>query len=410
MEFTAIAFHAVSFLLAILAAALLIWVNQERKHPNRLLAFILLLFAAQNLIHILLFSKLILKAPWLLRAFAPTTFLIGPLVYIYFRSVLKDEIRFRKYDWLFLIPGILTIFNFIPYYTLAEDDKIKYLNDNFYTLNPKQDSGRGILPTTIYYIIRVCWSAIFLFSSFILINRFRKINSPELLANNKILLNWLFTFNCILTAIWIVTIFNIFIPGSGKIQPRINNILLGATIFFVCLQLFLRPQILYGIYKPLKAFESEKELFTESIDLNAQHDAGKSSMSFSPEKTRESSLNFDPAEQLIYKNLIETYFREEKPFLQTEYSLELLVKDIHIPRYILSALINREYGMGFRDFLNRYRVDFFKENLNNPDWKNLTLEAIAEQCGFHSRSTFINNFKRITGQTPSEYLKNIQEN
>jgi AraC-like DNA-binding protein len=107
---------------------------------------------------------------------------------------------------------------------------------------------------------------------------------------------------------------------------------------------------------------------------------------------------------------VENYFLEKKPFLSTEYSLEQLVNDIHVPRYILSALINREYGMGFRDFLNRYRVDYFKENLHNPNWSNLTLEAIGEKCGFHSRSTFINNFKRITGKTPSEFTRNRLEN
>lgn len=72
---------------------------------------------------------------------------------------------------------------------------------------------------------------------------------------------------------------------------------------------------------------------------------------------------------------------------------------------LLSAFINREYGIGFREFLNRYRVDYFKENLDNPDWKNLTLEAIAAEYGFNIRSTFIANFKKITGTTPSEYIK-----
>ena len=60
---------------------------------------------------------------------------------------------------------------------------------------------------------------------------------------------------------------------------------------------------------------------------------------------------------------------------------------------------------GFREFLNRYRVDYFKENLEKPGWKNLTLEAIAAECGFNSRITFISNFKKITGTTPSEYIK-----
>jgi AraC-like DNA-binding protein len=406
MEIIAIAFHLFSFFLAVLAAALLLWVNQERKHSNRLLAFILLLFAGQNLIHILLFSKLILSAPWLLRTFAPTTFLLGPVVFIYVRSVLKDEIKFRKYDWLLLIPGILTIINFIPYYKLPEIEKLNYLNEHFYSQKPSQDSGRGILPTTTYYIIRVCWSGIFLFFTFRMISGFRGKNTPEFLANNKILLNWLFTFNCILFAAWTVTFFNIFSPGLNSILPRIINVLFGATIFFICLQLFIRPQILYGVFQPLSNINLQGK---ESVSRNLNIPDSISALDkkeIPQNEPAEASLNISRDDQLRYKTLIEQYLIEKKPFLKTTYSLEDLVIDTQIPRYILSAFINREYGMGFREFLNRHRVDFFKNNINKRAWENLTLEAIAEECGFQSRSTFINNFKKITGLTPSEYLKN----
>lgn len=406
MEFIAIAFHLVSFLLAILAASLLLFVNQERKHSNRLLACILILFACQNLIHILLFSRLILSAPWLLRAFAPTTFLLGPVVYIYFRSVINEEIRFRKYDWLFLIPGILTILNFLPYYTLPESEKIQYLNEHFYAENPSQDSGRGILPTTIYYTIRVCWSAFFLFISFRLISRFRATNTPELLVNNKILLNWLLTFNCILAAVLLVTLFNILIPGLSNLLPRINNIFFGATIFFICLQLFMRPQILYGVFQPLPNIKSG-DLTKASHDINILHPISEiDPLEEYKHQSSETILSISQTDQFKYKAIIEKYFTEKMPFLQTAYSLEQMAIDTQIPRYLLSAFINREYGMGFREFLNRYRVDYFKNNMNKPAWNNLTLEAIAEECGFQSRSTFINNFKKITGQTPSDFLKN----
>jgi AraC-like DNA-binding protein len=406
MEFIAIAFHLVSLLLAILAAALLLWVNQERKHSNRLLAFILILFAGQNIIYILLFSRLILNAPWLLRAFAPTTFLIGPAVYIYIRSILFDEIDFRKYDWLFLIPAILTIINFVPYYSLSETDKIYYLNEHFYAQNPSQDSGRGILPSTIYYTIRICWSAYFLFINFRMISLFREKNTSELLANNKKLLSWLFIFNCILAAVWVVSLFNIFIPILGNMQPGINNILFGATIFFICVQLFIRPQILYGIFNPLSNIDSgAKKILTQDTTANQAFSSEMEEQKIFRNEVNEATLHISHADQLKFKIHIEQYLIEKKPYLKTNYSLEQMVIDTQIPRYILSAFINREYGMGFREFLNRYRVDYFKSNLYKPSWNNLTLEAIAEECGFHSRSTFINNFKKITGQTPSDFLK-----
>jgi AraC-like DNA-binding protein len=405
MEVINISFHGVSGLLASLAAALLLWVNQERKYNNRLLAFILVIFAIQNFMFILLSSRLILEMPWMLRIFAPTTFLLGPVVFIYTRSVLNDELKFRKYDWLLLIPAVLTLINFIPYYFLPIREKISYLNTSFYKQGQIHDLARGILPGKLYYLIRICWSGIFLFLNFQQIFRFRKKNTAELLSKNKLLLNWLMTFNGMLLLVWMVTILRLINPSFISSNLSIADILLGATILFVCLQLFFWPQILYGVFKPISTIIIDQEI-AESKDIPSVQTLSNTVHSDDmAEDTEKLPLTISPEEQLEYKNLVENLFREKRPFLSPDYSLEKLVADTHVPRYILSAFINREYGMGFREYLNRYRVDFFKANLNDPLWDNFTLEAIAEKCGFNSRSTFISNFKKIAGQTPSDFIK-----
>ena len=412
MDVVNIALHIVSCLLALLAAALLFWVNQERKHSNRILAFLLILFALQGLISMLLFSRLILHVPWLLRIFAPTTFLIGPLAYIYIRSVLKDEIKFRKSDWLLFIPALLTFINFIPFYALSAQEKIDYLNNNFYNRVQNNDSGQGFLPGPVYYLIRIFWSVLFLVGGFRQINHFKKIKTSALVHRNRELLSWLFTFNALLTVVLLIIIFKVIIPSLENIPLIIADIFLGVTILFIGLQLFFRPRILYGVFQPISDLSREKENFRSPGGSAASDDksiTANDSFTMATAGEEISALNIGPDEQLKIKRVIEEHFLEKKPFLQTEYSLEQLVADTRIPRYILSAFINREYGMGFREFINRYRIDFFKKNLGDPAWQNLTLEAIAEECGFNSRSSFISNFKKISGQTPSEYLKTQSE-
>jgi AraC-like DNA-binding protein len=405
MEILNIAFHLFSFMLALLASALLLFVNQERRHSNHLLAFVLITFAFQNLMLILLFSKLMLKVPWLLRVFAPTTFLLGPAAYLYVRSVLNDELKFKKHDWMLLIPAVLVIINFIPYYILPAHEKVNFLSKNFYGVIPNQDSGRGILPNAVYYLLRVVWSGAFLYLGFRLIIRFRKKASPEVYANNKALLKWLFTFFVLLTTILFAALLKVLIPPIKNTQLTIADLFLAATLVFVCLQLFIRPQILYGVYQPISL--TGRKIFGEGIresngltsqviaEVTTPLDPGK--MDSIPVFMRE--------EQLRHKLLIEKLFFEKRPYLQLDYDLEQMGIDTNMQRNVLSAFINKEYGVGFREFINRYRVNYFKDNLNNPLWNTLTLEAIAEECGFQSRSTFINNFKKITGQTPSEYLK-----
>ena len=65
--------------------------------------------------------------------------------------------------------------------------------------------------------------------------------------------------------------------------------------------------------------------------------------------------------------------------------------------------------MHFNDVINSHRVKYISDGLTNEQWNTLTLEAVAEIAGFNNRITFLNAFKKFTGFTPSQYLKNIQD-
>lgn len=360
--------------------------------------------------NVLILSQLILNVPWLLRLFAPFTFLIGPLMYVYIRSTLNNELEFKKYDWLLLIPAILVLLNFIPFYILSNPEKINYLNENFFNKVSGKDSGKGFIPPILYNIIRVCWSGIFIFYGFKMIYQFRKKFTKEIVSKNRTLLNWLATFNSLLTAIFIILILKFFVHPFINTQTSIADILLGATILYICLNLFMKPQILYGVFLPLN-INTKVENRQLVLDIVQYQNFSElvSKSDFSDKIVLENStLNSEQAQQFRYKNTIETYFSKKNQFLQSDYSLGHLVLDTQIPRHILSAFINQEYGMGFREFLNRKKVEFLIANHNKPEWKQFTLEAIASECGYNSRTTFIKNFKEITGKTPSEFFKTAE--
>jgi AraC-like DNA-binding protein len=106
-----------------------------------------------------------------------------------------------------------------------------------------------------------------------------------------------------------------------------------------------------------------------------------------------------------YKPYLEEYLQSQRPFLTPGFSLHdmSLQTGINVPT--LSALINKEYGMNFNDFINQYRVDHFKALLEEPQYLQWTLEAIAHKAGFNSRTTFIRAFTKFADCSPSEYLK-----
>ncbi len=73
----------------------------------------------------------------------------------------------------------------------------------------------------------------------------------------------------------------------------------------------------------------------------------------------------------------------------------------------ISQVINDSLKMSFTDFLNAYRIEEAKKQIQNPNNSVLTLEAIGNLSGFQSKSTFFTAFKKITGMTPSQYQKSL---
>ena len=73
------------------------------------------------------------------------------------------------------------------------------------------------------------------------------------------------------------------------------------------------------------------------------------------------------------------------------------------PAY-LSSTFTRECGISFVEFLHRVRVARAKELLSRPE---LSLVDVAEQSGLTDKSYLSRVFKRVTGQTPGDYRRQI---
>ena len=70
----------------------------------------------------------------------------------------------------------------------------------------------------------------------------------------------------------------------------------------------------------------------------------------------------------------------------------------------MSQLLNIYAEQNYYDFINRYRLEEFKQRLNDPKYSNYTLVALSEMCGF-KKSSFFSTFKKMEGCTPAEYVE-----
>lgn len=99
-----------------------------------------------------------------------------------------------------------------------------------------------------------------------------------------------------------------------------------------------------------------------------------------------------------------SYIETEKPFLDPSLSLRALAKRIMIHPNQLSWLINQKVGKNFNEFINHYRVNYFKTLATDPANSHISLIGLAFESGFNSKTVFNTYFKKEVGMTPKAYL------
>lgn len=124
---------------------------------------------------------------------------------------------------------------------------------------------------------------------------------------------------------------------------------------------------------------------------------------------KNSPVTSEEMEQLrLYAKQVEDYLASSKAYTDPSLSLRDVSKSTGIPYNKISRAINVVLNKSFFDLVNTLRIEKSKDLLIRKKEKGLTLETIAEQCGFNSQVTFCNAFKRVLGMTTSQWLKMVK--
>jgi AraC-like DNA-binding protein len=111
--------------------------------------------------------------------------------------------------------------------------------------------------------------------------------------------------------------------------------------------------------------------------------------------------NFNAQHSRSNWNSLKKTIIDEKYYLKEQITLEEMAQALRISRNTLSSLINTEEKQNFYAWINALRIEqtkiLFREH---PDY---TIGQIAQLTGFTETSNFSRTFKKVTGQTPSNW-------
>jgi AraC-like DNA-binding protein len=128
-------------------------------------------------------------------------------------------------------------------------------------------------------------------------------------------------------------------------------------------------------------------------------DTGKRVMKYGNINMSEESFSF-------FKDQIADFMEKGQPYLNPEFTLQKLSREIALPSYLTSHVINKGHNTNFSDFINSYRIDLAKSKLGSSSYNHIKISEIAYECGFNSLSSFNTSFKKQTGMTPSQFRTN----
>lgn len=120
---------------------------------------------------------------------------------------------------------------------------------------------------------------------------------------------------------------------------------------------------------------------------------------------KDKAAPMDEKTAIDYTDILKTHMIEEEPFLIPNLSLRALAYQLKIHPNKLSWLLNEKLEKNFNEFINHYRVEYFKKLYLNSENNNISIVGLAYESGFNSKTVFNTYFKKETGMTPKEFLK-----
>lgn len=308
--------------------------------------------------------------------------LLPVFIFLFIANQLNfSKFNIRKMFWLF-IPSLIStlVFAYLEF----------SLNDDFSQEINLQSIIGAILTVVVLLIL-------LFFYPYILFKTYKVIQ----FSKNKQEKKWLIYLWC----------FEVFILGSLMLivilAPFIISEILNALQILALFSTLLIHWIAYtGVYK-LKLINERSKIrnlidYYKYDESQGIHNFESSEMSFDEKEVKEQILI---SKDNIYYKKLEALCSVQKIYRESNLDRNRVADILGISPNYVSQIVNSITGQNFSVYINTYRVEEVKELILDKEFDNYSLLAIGLECGFSSKTTFHNSFKKITGMTPNTFRK-----
>lgn len=383
--------------------AILLWVRARREErlSDWLLGWVLVGQSFNIWEYMLGFGGI--EILWRELEFFPRSlgYLFPALCYFYLKSQVNADFRFSRRDIWHAVPFLVQVTYHLSVFSMGHDFVERWKTTVQYPYHLED----------VEFLVGVGLDVYYLILSLRLYRHYRAWIKTQFSETETISFRWFRNFLVALTATMLFSLFMTLISATFNLDFWQNwwDKLAGVVlIYYVSIHGYAQAQPGRRLtFYPVLAEESSA--LTELLPDNARV------------RQREPLLvNQTVGEQLVkssaglttdlvpWRDALLAYMENERPYLDPDLSLTDLARRLKTNASVLSQVINAGTGKNFNDFVNQYRVDDFKRQALDPANGHLSLLGIALESGFNSKATFNRAFKKLSGQSPREFVESVE--
>ncbi len=374
---------------------ILTYYNYSINKNSFYLSGLLVLLSISGMIHYyLIFSESAQGVAIIYTHFMPLLYLQGPMLYFYVSGTLKDRFEFGWKKLIHFLPFLIAFISVFDYYFKPWSFKIELANKiiasphvlytikNFHIGNQFINLPARTISLIIYGLISIA-----------LLIRYTKNNkiykNQNLVQSKNITWLYFITINVVISGISYLLMILKFMNERMHTRSEINemsmNYISAFSFFLIPISILIFPSVLYGL--PIV-------------------DRGKIGMFISKSKIKlKQSEKIENLEMEELTEAMQNYLKTEKPFVDPNFRLDDLAKQLDVPKHHLYYCLNSVLDIKFTTLRSQLRVEHAKELLLSGNLETVSMEGIWTKTGFSSRTNFFVTFKEVTGYTPLEFIK-----
>lgn len=337
---------------------------------GRWLAFLVLALTLLVLGYLAEHIRLYRIWPHFLGVSLPLMFIIGPAYYFYIRSLTDKQFKFRWIHLPHFIPLLLAYLNRMSFYTLSGSEKIERLDASL-SATQYNVSIAFIIPIALH----VMQTLVYLVLANNILKKMRYSSNEQNIRFKKWLqgFTWGFATYWFATFLWMLylTLANSFFQAVDYINVLLTALLVNILAYM-------------AVYHNREFSQYLLALFNE--------------------KYKKSSLSPEQSKSLLKK--IVKVMEDEKPYLDSDLKIIDLANHLSVSTNILSQVLNQETNKNFFEFINEYRIAEAIKRLTDSRFSHISILGIALDSGFSNKNTFNRLFKKHTGLTPTQFIRN----